>query len=116
MKPAQRSYLLYLEDIKESILKIQKYTHSYDLNKFKSDERTADAVIRNLEIIGEASSKIPKRIREKYSAVPWDEMYRMRNRAIHEYFGIDYEIVWDIITNYLPENLVQIRDILEIEK
>lgn len=106
---------MYLEDIKESILKIREYTYSHDLDKFKSDERTVDAVIINLEIIGEASNKIPKKLRDKYSSVPWDEMYRMRNRAIHEYFGIDYEIVWDIITNHLPENLIQINDILEIE-
>jgi uncharacterized protein with HEPN domain len=74
-----------------------------------------DAVIRNLEIIGEASNKIPKNIRDKYTSVPWDEMYRMRNKAIHEYFGVDYEIIWDIVSNYLPENLIHVKEILEIE-
>jgi len=73
-------------------------------------------VIRNLEIIGEASNKIPIKIKTKYSLVPWDEMYRMRNKAIHEYFGIDYEIIWDIVVNNLPENLKQIKNILEIER
>jgi uncharacterized protein with HEPN domain len=82
---------------------------------FRTDERTVDAVIRNLEIIGEASNKIPKRIKGKYPNVPWDEMYRMRNKAIHEYFGVDHEIIWDIIVNYLPENLNQIKEILETE-
>ena len=82
---------------------------------FRDDERTIDAVIRNLEIIGEASNKIPENIREKYPNVPWDEMYRMRNKAIHEYFGVDHEIILDIVINYLPENLNQIKEILEIE-
>lgn len=99
----------------ESISKILTYTESYNFDTFREDERTVDAVIRNLEIIGEASNKIPNRIREKYANVPWDEMYRMRNKAIHEYFGVDYEIVWDIVINHLPDNLNQIRKILEIE-
>lgn len=75
-----------------------------------------DAVIRNLEIIGEASNKIPDSIKEKYTSVPWDEMYRMRNKVIHEYFGIDHDIVWDIVVNYLPKNLRQVKSILEAEK
>ncbi len=115
MKRTERTFRYFLEDIFESISKILNYTESYDLDKFKNDERTVDAVIRNLEIIGEASNKIPKNIQEKYPNVPWDEMYRMRNKAIHEYFGIDYEIIWDIVVNYLPENLNQIKEILEIE-
>jgi uncharacterized protein with HEPN domain len=115
VKKAERTFILFLEDIVESITKILRYTNSYDIEKFKNDDKTVDAVIRNLEIIGEASNKIPKNIREKYSSVPWDEMYRMRNKTIHEYFGVDYEIVWDIISTYLPENLNQIKEILESE-
>ncbi len=115
MKKSNRTFIHFLEDIVESILKIMKYTNSYSFEKFKSDDKTVDAVIRNLEIIGEASNKIPENIREKYSSVPWDEMYRMRNKAIHEYFGVDHEIVWDIVSNYLPENLNQIKEILETE-
>lgn len=115
MKNSERTFIHFLEDIIESISKILNYTKSYNYDNFKSDDKTVDAVIRNLEIIGEASNKIPKNIKEKYASVPWDEMYRMRNKAIHEYFGIDHEIVWDIIVNYLPENLSQIKEILEIE-
>ena len=116
MKSAERTFIHFLEDIEESIIKIQNYTVSYNYEKFKEDEKTVDAVIRNLEIIGEASNKIPKRIKEMYSSVPWDEMYRMRNKAIHEYFGVDHEIIWSIITNSLPENLNQIKEILKIER
>jgi len=115
VKKSERTYIHFLEDIVESISKILNYTNSYNFDDFKNDDKTVDAVIRNLEIIGEASNKIPINIREKYTSVPWDEMYRMRNKAIHEYFGVDYEIVWDIVSNYLPENLSQIKDILEIE-
>ncbi len=115
MKKSERTFIHFLDDIVESISKILNYTKSYDFEKFKSDDRTVDAVIRNLEIIGEASNKIPKNVRDKYPSVPWEEMYRMRNKAIHEYFGVDYEIVWDIVVNYLPENLNQIKEILETE-
>ena len=115
MKKSERTFRHFLEDIVESITKILSYTESHNFEVFKNDEKTVDAVIRNLEIIGEASNKIPKRIKEKYPNVPWDEMYRMRNKAIHEYFGVDHEIIWDIIVNYLPENLNQVRKILAIE-
>lgn len=115
MKYSERTFIHFLEDITESISKILAYTKSFDFETFKSDEKTVDAVIRNLEIIGEASNKVPEIIRKKYPSVPWDEMYRMRNKAIHEYFGVDYEIVWDIIVNYLPNNLSQVKHILQEE-
>jgi uncharacterized protein with HEPN domain len=63
-----------------------------------------DAVIRNFEVIGEASKNMPKEIKVKYPMVPWEEMYLMRNKISHEYFGIDYEILWDVASNYLQEN------------
>jgi len=61
-----------------------------------------DAVLRNLEIIGEASKNIPEEIRYRYSDIPWSEMARLRDRIIHKYFSVDYEIIWDIINNELP--------------
>ncbi|MDX9694258.1 MAG: DUF86 domain-containing protein [Bacteroidales bacterium] len=116
MKNSERTFIHFLEDIEESIEKIISYTNSYSFKKFRTDDKTVDAVIRNLEIIGEASNKIPVKIKTKYPLVPWDEMYRMRNKAIHEYFGVDYEIIWDIVINNLPQNLKQIKEILEIER
>jgi len=116
VKKDNRTYTHFLEDIVDSILKIFEYTDSYTFTNFKNDNKTVDAVIRNLEIIGEASNKIPGSIKEKYTSVPWDEMYRMRNKVIHEYFGIDHDIVWDIVVNYLPENLRQVKSILEAEE
>jgi len=73
-------------------------------------------VIRNFEIIGEASKNIPNHIKENYKHIPWDEMYRLRNRISHEYFGIDYEILWAIATKYLPTNYIDMLAILEHEK
>lgn len=63
-----------------------------------------DAVVRNLEIIGEAANKIPNTIKEDNSDLPWRQMYGLRNMVIHEYFGIDYEIIWEIVTRKLPTN------------
>lgn len=82
---------------------------------FKRDYKTVDAVIRNFEIIGEAAKNVPHSVKKKFMDVPWDEMYLLRNKISHEYFGVDYEIIWDIIVNYLPENKKQIQKILEIE-
>jgi len=80
------------------------------------DYKTVDAVLRNFEIIGEASKNISTEIKHKYLNVPWDEMYRLRNRISHEYFGIDHQIIWDIITRHLPENHKDIKVILNREK
>ena len=80
------------------------------------DYKTVDAVIRNFEVIGEASKNLPGELKEKYDEVPWQEMYLLRNRVTHEYFGVDYEIIWDIAKNYLPENKSQIENIINKEK
>ena len=104
---------MYLEDILLSINRIAEYIDSYTLSDFKKDYKTVDAVIRNFEIIGEASKNLPEEIKEQYPAVPWAEMYLLRNKVSHEYFGIDYEIIWDIAKNYLPENKIQIESILK---
>ena len=74
-----------------------------------------DAVIRNFEIIGEAAKNIPDFIKEKYYEIPWEEMYLLRNKVTHEYFGVDYEIIWDVASNYLPFNKLQIDLILTEE-
>ena len=107
---------MYFKDILTSINRIAEYIDGYTFISFKRDYKTVDAVIRNFEIIGEASKNLPKEIKEKYSEVPWTEMYLLRNKVSHEYFGIDYEIIWDIATNYLPGNKLQIENILNKEK
>ena len=102
---------MYFDDIITAINRILEYTQGYDFAHFKRDYKTVDAVIRNFEIIGEATKSIPNDVKERYSDVPWSEMYSLRNRISHAYFGIDYEIIWDIITNYLPENKSQVERI-----
>lgn len=95
--------------------RIAEYIEGYDFEQFKSDHKTVDAVIRNFEIIGEASKNLNEEIKEKYPDVPWKEMYYLRNKVSHEYFGVDYEIIWDVATNYLPENKIQIDQIIDQE-
>ena len=116
MKPSERDFILYLEDIVLSMQRVQEYIIELDFQHFKWDYKTVDAVIRNFEIIGEASKNLPETIKDKYTNVPWEEMYRLRNRISHEYFGIDYEIIWDIATKELPSNYEDVCSILEIEK
>jgi uncharacterized protein with HEPN domain len=116
LKPSERDPVLYLEDIIQSMDRVEEYIHGLDFKSFKQDYKTVDAVIRNFEIIGEASKNLPKDIKEIYSEIPWDQMYRLRNRISHEYFGIDYDIIWDIASNYLKNNKADILKVLEIEK
>ena len=106
---------MYLDDIQLAMSRIAEYIDGLDLGRFKKDYKTVDAVIRNFEIIGEAAKRVDDQIKQKYPDVPWEEMYYLRNRVSHEYFGIDYEIIWDVASNYLPDNKVQIDEIIEKE-
>ncbi len=81
---------------------------------FENDERTVDAVIRNLEIIGEAARNIPLELRDKYSDIPWRRIVGLRNVVIHDYFGVDLEIIWEIITKDLLDLKEKIKGILKI--
>jgi len=106
---------MYLADIQIAMSRIAEYIKDYTFSEFKRDYKTVDAVIRNFEVISEASKNLPTEIKDKYAEVPWDEMYLLRNKVSHEYFGVDYEIIWDVATNYLPENKLQIDTILDKE-
>ncbi len=107
-----RDYKVFLEDILVSIGKIQRYTAGLSQKVLFEDEKTLDAVVRNLEIIGEAAKKIPARIRTKYPSAKWKKIAGMREILIHEYFGIDSEIIWDIIQNKLPVLEIESKRIL----
>ena len=113
MKKEERNFSLYLQDLLVAMTRISEYIEGYTFDRFKKDYKTVDAVIRNFEIIGEAAKNLPDSIKEKNPNVPWDEMYLLRNRVSHEYFGIDYEIIWDVCLNHLPENKVQIQSLLD---
>ena len=92
-----------LHDIQEAASRIESYTAGMTYATFLEDSKTQDAVIRNLEIIGEATKNLSTEFRERYSAVPWQEMARLRDRLIHHYFGINLDIVWQIISAELPD-------------
>ena len=115
MEKKARTYKFYLEDMLLAMNRVAEYIQGLDFAGFKHDYKTVDAVIRNFEIIGEASRNLPIEVKSKYPKVPWNEMYLMRNKISHEYFGIDYEILWDVASNYLPENKLQIEEILKEE-
>ena len=97
-----RSRQFRIDDIIEAINKIERYTSGIDFASWQNDEKTVDAVIRNLEVIGEASSHLPIEIQEQYEDVPWGKMKGIRNILTHEYFGIDLEIVWKTVKDDLP--------------
>ena len=116
MKPKERKYGFYLEDILVSMERIKEYISGLELIQFKKNHMVVDAVIRNFEIIGEASKHIPKNIITKYPNIPWKKMYGLRNIVTHEYFGLDYELIWEIAKNDLPKNQVDLQKLIEIDK
>jgi len=106
---SKKKYKFYLEDIEEAINKIVEYTKGYDKERFLSDKKTIDAVLRNLSIIGEAANHIPKEIQNKHPKIDWPAVIGLRNRIIHDYFGIDHDIIWYIIKEELFSLLVEIK-------
>lgn len=100
--PKSRDAKLYLQDIASSISKINEYVKNMNFDDFANDHKTIDAIIRNLEIVGEAVKNLPKEIKTKHKDVPWNEICGMRNKVIHEYWGVDEEILWKTIQDDLP--------------
>ncbi|MBI5047635.1 MAG: DUF86 domain-containing protein [Deltaproteobacteria bacterium] len=112
----RRNYIFYLEDILTSANKIQNYVGNASFEELIKDELKIDAIVRNFEIIGEASSNVPQEIHAKYPFVEWRKIADFRNVLAHEYFGINYKIMWDIIKNKLPALQKDIQTILKKEK
>jgi len=107
----KRDYRLYFDDILESINRIKAYIKGITLEEFLRNDLIFDAVIRNLEVIGEAANKVPDSIKEEYAMIPWQRMVGLRNVLIHEYFGVDREIVWKIVSEDLPKTIVLIEKV-----
>lgn len=98
---SKRSDKLLLEDILEAIDSILEYTEGISIERFLTDKKTKDAVVRNFEIIGEAANKLSKRIRESNRHIDWAGLIGFRNVIVHDYFGIDYDVVWNIKNTHL---------------
>ncbi len=99
----------YLADIQEAIRRIRDYVADTPYEQFRKDIRTQDAVMRNLEIVGEATKNISTSFRKRYPNIPWKQMAALRDRLIHHYFGVNLDIVWDVITEELPKVADQIE-------
>ena len=108
-----RNYRLYVKDISEAMDAVQTFVEGMDFDALVSDDKTASAVIRKLEIIGEAAKNVPETIRQKYPQVPWRDMAGMRDRIIHAYFAVDYVLVWDTLKVDIPHLQPIIAQILE---
>lgn len=108
---SKRKAKLYIEDIKNSIGKIEEYTKGLGFDEFVKDAMIIDAVVRNLTIIGEAARNIPEEIKSENPDIAWTEAIGMRNKATHEYFGVDEDILWKTIKEDLPTFKKQILKI-----
>lgn len=113
---SKRDNLLLLEDMLESSLKVKKYTNRLNYESFLDDEKTVDATVRNFEIIGEAANQIGSDFRLKNPEIEWKRIRGFRNRIVHDYFGIDYEIVWSIIEDDLDELINNIEELIKNHK
>jgi uncharacterized protein with HEPN domain len=111
----KRDYRDYLHDILNAIVDIESFIKNMNYDEFLNDRKTINAVIRSIEVIGEAAKKIPESMRKKTPLIPWKKMAGMRDKMIHEYFGIDYQIVWKTAIAVLPGLKDKITELIDQE-
>lgn len=99
----RRSPKLYVEDILDAITQIESYTKQISLEHFSQDRMRYDAVLRNLEVIGEAVKKLPPELKKEHPKIEWSKISGLRDIISHAYFGVDVQIIWDIILNKIPK-------------
>jgi uncharacterized protein with HEPN domain len=102
-----------VEDMLDAISKIERYTAGMTYATFSTDEKTADAVIRNIGVIGEAARHIPAEVEARFPNLPWGKMRSIRNVVVHDYAGVDLQIVWETARNDLPPLVPQLREVLD---
>lgn len=110
-----RTYRDYLEDILTHAELTETFVSGMELDDFTSDEKTQFAVVRCLEVVGEAAKRIPEEIRVQYAAIPWRAMAGMRDKLSHDYFGVDLNVVWHTVKSELPALKVAVAEILDGE-
>jgi uncharacterized protein with HEPN domain len=108
---SKRQPNLLVEDIIESGNKVLSYTANISFDDFMLDSKTVDAVVRNFEIIGEAANRLPEDFKNNYPDIDWNRIRGFRNRIVHDYFGIDFTIVWQIKETFLPELIAKMKQI-----
>jgi uncharacterized protein with HEPN domain len=108
-----REYIDYLKDILDSIEQTEKFIDGFDFERFSSDNKTRFAVVRALEVIGEASKKIPAMVKQQNPTLPWREMVGIRDKLIHEYFGLNVLVIWKTVYEDLPRVKPLISAIIE---
>ena len=113
---SERTDQEFLSDIREAIRRISAYVAGFDYESFAKDTKTQDAVIRNLEILGEAAKNLSEDFRATHADVPWKSMAGARDRLIHHYFGVNLDIVWQIISTELPKVTEQLSRIKASDK
>lgn len=113
---SKRKFIHFLHDILKSSEKILSLVEERSFDSFFQDWVIVDATIRNLEIIGEAVKNLPSELKEKYPHIEWRKIAGLRDILIHSYFGINYNILWDIVKNKIPALKIQIKRILEEEE
>lgn len=108
----QRSYEAYLKDIIDAIRKIENYTENMSYEDFLKDELRQDGVVKNLEVIGEAVKNIPDDLKRKKPGIEWKKIAGLRDILTHGYFGINFEIVWDVTSNKVPDLKKNVQELL----
>lgn len=108
---SKREDVAIIQDIKEAIDRITSYTSQMGYEDFLQDYKTQDAVIRNIEILGEASKLLSNEAKEKHPNIPWKDIAGTRDKLIHDYFGVNIDIVWNIAKNEIPFLTTQLNDI-----
>jgi uncharacterized protein with HEPN domain len=106
-----RDWTSYPSDMIESCRRVVEYTRGMERGTFLSDWRTCDTTIRNLEILGEVVKQVPARVQAQYPDVPWRKVAGLRDVLAHVYFGIDEDLLWDVVSNRVPAMLAQLETI-----
>jgi uncharacterized protein with HEPN domain len=112
---SERADVEFLADSKEAIVRVTSYMEDLSYDQFLADKKTQDAVVRNLEIIGEAAKNITGELKTRYPQIPWKDLAGVRDKLIHHYFGVNFDIVWNIVKQDLPQVLSQLDEILRTE-